>query len=91
MKYNLFISYDLIAPGQHYPKVTAAIEALGSWAKIHYSLYFVSTSLTSQQACERIWQSMDANDKLLVIDARNAHHVNLPGEVSEHIRHHWKN
>jgi len=57
MKYNLFISYDLIAPGQHYPKVTAAIEALGSWAKIHYSLYFVSTSLNSQQACERIWQS----------------------------------
>ncbi|WP_368647792.1 hypothetical protein [Castellaniella ginsengisoli] len=90
MANNLFISYDLMAPGQHYDRVTEAIKALGDWAKVHYSLFYVSTSYTSQQAAEHVWKSMDANDKLCVIDAANAHWFNLPNDVSQYMQNHWR-
>lgn len=68
--YNLFIAYDLISPGQHYPDVEEAIERLGQWHKFQYSLYYVNTSFSPQQAYALVWEAMDPNDKLAVIDAR---------------------
>lgn len=68
--YNLFIAYDLIPPGQHYPDVEEAIESLGKWHKFQYSLYYVNTALSPQQAYARVFAVMDINDKLAVIDAR---------------------
>ena len=41
---NLFISYDLKNPGQNYDRVITAIKGLGSWAKVQYSLWFVSST-----------------------------------------------
>ncbi|VCU70849.1 hypothetical protein PIGHUM_02928 [Pigmentiphaga humi] len=89
MANNLFISYDLMAPGQNYPKVTAAIESLGGWLKVHYSLYYVHTNLSAQQAAEHVWKSMDRNDKLVVIDAKDAYWFNLPDQVTTAIQQHW--
>lgn len=91
MANNLFISYDLMAPGQHYDRVIEAIKALGSWARVHYSLYYVNSSLTAAEACNRVWGAMDRNDRIIVIDTTNnaAAWQGLPDEVGQHIRDNW--
>lgn len=96
MENNLFVSYDLMAPGQHSSQVEAAIKQLGDWAKVHYSahysLYYVNSPYTSEQAAAHVWASMDANDKLIVIDATNntAHWFNLPDAVEHYIVDLWR-
>jgi len=89
MANNLFISYDLIAPGQHYPEVIAAIQALGAWAKVHYSLFYVKTTLSASEAATKVRTVMDSNDKLIVIDAKDAYWYNLPKEVEDQIKQQW--
>lgn len=88
---NLFISYDLKNPGQNYDRVIAAIMGLGSWAKVQYSLWFVSSTYTATQAAEIVRRVQDANDTLIVIDAtsNDAAWYGLTTEVSEHIRQNW--
>jgi hypothetical protein len=71
MANNLFISYDLIAPGQHYPAVQDAIKSLGQWGKIEFSMFYVNSALSPEDAAKRVWASMTANDKLIVIDSTN--------------------
>jgi len=44
---NLFVSYDLKDPGQNYDRVITAIKGLGSWAKVQYSLWYVSSKKLS--------------------------------------------
>jgi hypothetical protein len=70
--FNLFISYDLIDPGQNYDAVQRAIKRLGRWYKVQYSVFYVNTSLSAQQAYNFVTLAMDANDHLLVIEARGA-------------------
>lgn len=88
---NLFISYDLKDPGQNYDRVITAIKGLGSWAKVQYSLWFVSSTYTAKQAAEIVWRAQDSNDTLIVIDAANNDAVcyGISTEVSEHIQKHW--
>jgi hypothetical protein len=88
---NLIISYDLMKPGQNYEAVIAAIKGLGSWAKVHYSLWYVSSSHTADRAAKIVRRALDENDKLIVVDAtkNNAVWYNLPPEVSEHIQQNW--
>ena len=68
---NLFISYDLKNPGQNYDRVITAIKGLGSWAKVQYSLWFVSSTYTAKQAAEIVRRAQDSNDTLIVIDPTN--------------------
>lgn len=86
---NLFISYDLISPGQNYDAVTKAIKGLGSWAKVHLSLFYVSTAVDIETALKRVQAAADANDKIIVIHATNATWVNLSQEASDHMKNHW--
>lgn len=92
MANNLFISYDLYSPGQDYSKVIDAIKSLGSWAKVHKSLWYVNSNLNSMQAANHVWKIMDQNDSLIVIDASNndAYWYNVPPEVEKHIQQQWK-
>lgn len=69
MKYNLFIAYDLNSPGQNYDKVRDAIKSLGAWNQFQFSLFYVNTSFTPQQAFAKVMVFMDENDRLAVIDA----------------------
>ena len=69
---NLFISYDLINPGQNYDAVQRSIMELGRWYKMQYSLFYVSTRFSPQEAYHHVSASMDWNDRLLVIEARGA-------------------
>ena len=91
MARNLHISYDLYNPGQNYEKVIATIKTLGSWAKIHKSYWFVDSSLTAEQARDRLWAAMDANDSLYVVDATNneAAWQNISQEAANFIRDKW--
>ena len=93
MANNLFISYDLYQPGQDYDSVIEAIKALGNWAKVQKSLWYVKSNLSASQASEKVWKAMDQNDKLIVIDAtnNNASWYNLSEEVSEFIKNNWFN
>ncbi|HBG30695.1 MAG TPA: hypothetical protein DDW98_08720 [Gammaproteobacteria bacterium] len=89
--HNLFISYDLHQPGQNYAAVGDAIKALGSWAKVHQSYWYVDSTMTAERAANAIWAVMDKNDKLIVVDTKtnDAYWYNLPNEVSQQIQACW--
>lgn len=88
---NLIISYDLKNPGQNYNKVITAIQGLGSWAKVQYSLWYVKSSYGAQQAAEIVRLAQDANDNLIVIDATNnvASWYNIDPQVAEYMKQNW--
>ena len=86
---NLFISYDLDKPGQNYARVEAAISALGQVHKIQFSAYYVKTTLSAKDAEARVWSSMDSNDRLIVIESKDAWWHNLFPGAQEFIQQHW--
>ena len=69
MAFNLFIAYDLDAPGQNYDAVRTAIKSLGLWWQPQFSLFYVHTESSPQEAYAIIIAAMDGNDKLAVINA----------------------
>lgn len=91
MANNLIVSYDLHQPGQDYTPVIEAIKDLGSWAKIHRSVWYVSSDFSASEAVNKVWPTMDRNDSLFVVDAtnKNAAWQNLSNEVSDFIKSHW--
>lgn len=91
MANNLIVSYDLYNPGQDYSKVIEAIKDLGSWAKIHKSVWYVNSNYSASQAVDKVWAAMDTNDSLFVVEAssNNAAWQNLSAEVANHIRDQW--
>jgi hypothetical protein len=91
MANNLFISYDLITPGQNYDKVIEAIKSLGSWARVHKSFWYVNSEHSEKEAADHIWKVMDRNDKLIVVNASSnlAYWYNLDSVVSEFLQKQW--
>lgn len=91
MSNNLFISYDLNSPGQNYNVVANAIKALGDWAKVQKSFWYVKSNLTAEQAVSKIWTVMDRNDSLIAIDAtnRNAAWQGIDPSVAKHMKDNW--
>lgn len=69
MAYNLFIAYDLMRPGQDYEAIHNAIKSLGAWHQFQFSLFYVHTNHSPQEAYAVVLAAMDVNDKLAVIDA----------------------
>ena len=69
MAYNLFIAYDLTSPGQNYDAVRDRIKELGLHWQVQYSLFYVHTSSSPQDAYAHVWSAMDSNDRLAVINA----------------------
>lgn len=86
MEYNLFISYDLDAPGQNYDAVINRIASLGPWYKLQYSFFYVHTSFSIKMAHDHIRAVMDANDKLAVVDAKDAYVSLVPAADLEALR-----
>lgn len=87
---NLLIAYDLNAPGQNYEAVTAVIRSLGGWYKLQYSLFYVQTELTMEEAYDRIRVFMDADDKLMVAYALNMMFGNYAGTDIALIQEAWQ-
>lgn len=71
MAYNLFIAYDLNSPGQNYDAVRDAIKSLGQWYQFQFSLFYVHTEFTPDEAYAVVLATMDQNDKLCVINAES--------------------
>lgn len=71
MSYNLFIAYDLNAPGQNYDAVRDAIKSLGATWHAQYSLFYVHTDYRPNEAFAIVHAAMDADDKLAVINCSN--------------------
>jgi len=69
MAYNLFIAYDLTSPGQNYDAVRDNIRDLGPNWQLQFSLFYVHTACTPQQAYNHVLSGMDGNDRLAVIVA----------------------
>lgn len=87
--FNLLIAYDLIRPGQNYDAVRGRIKQLGRWYQLQYSLFYVHTSLTPQQAHAQVVSVMDANDKLAVVDSWGAVVTPLPRSDIDAINTAW--
>ena len=70
MAYNLFVAYDLRAPGiPNYDAVRDRIRELGDCYQFQYSLYYVHTRYSPNDAYAHVAQALDANDRLAVINA----------------------
>jgi hypothetical protein len=68
MAYNLFIAYDLMSPGQNYEAVIHRIKELGVHWQFQYSLFWVHTGYTPNEAYAHVAQAMDTNDRLIVVN-----------------------
>lgn len=91
MNRNYFISYDLFAPGQSYDAVIAAIKKFNGWAKVHKSFWYVHTPLSVDQVFQQVWNAMDKNDSLMVVDIANktAKWINIDPAAAKYIQDHW--
>ena len=89
MKNNFFVSYVLMKQGQNYEAIEDAIKSLGEWARVTQSFFYVSTSFSLKEAFDRVNKSIDKNDKLMIIDAKNAYWIHLPEKVSTYIKENW--
>lgn len=89
MSRNLFVAYDLINPGQNYEAVIAEIKKHGAWAKVEYSLFYLDPNETPVDVANAVRRVMDADDKLIVIEARDAAWNGLGEEVSKFLKSRW--
>lgn len=69
---NYFIIYDLMTPGQDYTRVHDAIKSVGSYYQFQYSAWFVKSALSKSDVYDIVRAAMDANDRLVVVDAYGA-------------------
>lgn len=91
MANNVFISYDLYQSKENYEQVRSVIEGLGSWSRIHLSLWFIKTDLSAKDVAAKVWEAMEGNDKLIVADASNntAYWYGLTEEASNFLAEEW--
>lgn len=91
MANNLHVSYTLYKPGQDYPAVIDKIKALGDWARIHPSYWYVNSRFSAQEAVNALLPAMDNNDSLYVVDATNniASWHNIAPDVAALIKDRW--
>jgi hypothetical protein len=68
---NLFVSYDLMDQ-KNYLKIEAGIKALGEATRVHYSLFYVKSKHSGKEAADLLAPAIDADDRLIVIEAANA-------------------
>jgi len=72
LRYNYFVAYDLMFPGQNYDAVIKRITSLGDYAHMQLSLFYLQTDLALADVHRLVREVMDANDKLAVIWANDA-------------------
>jgi hypothetical protein len=89
MAYNLFVSYDLMAPNKNYEAVIKAIKELGAWAHVHKSLWYVHTAHDRVAAFNHIKAAIDTDDKLMVITASNCIWNTLDPAVEQQVKSQW--
>lgn len=90
MANNLFITYDLIKT-KDYPAVHDAIKALGSWAKVTESNWYVNSIYSAEDAAKKVKTVMDNDDKLIVVDASHNkfYAYNIDSKVLKFMQDQW--
>lgn len=88
---NLTISYDLYKQGQDYHAIIDAIKALGNWARLHKSVWYVKSGLSASQTIERLQRVIDSNDSVYVVDSTNneAAWFNVAPKVADFLQQNW--
>jgi len=71
MTNNLHISYELHQPDKNQEALIAAIRALGTWARIHSSFWYINSGLTATQARDNLLSILGPQDSLYVVDVTN--------------------
>jgi hypothetical protein len=69
MTNNLFVTFDVHDTSREASLILSAIEELGQAVRIFSFLWYVRSNLSASEAAERVWDVMDPQDRLLVIDA----------------------
>jgi hypothetical protein len=89
MSGNLFVSYDLMNQ-KNYDAVINAIKTQGQATRVHYSLWYVKTNKSANDVAVAVWQTMDSDDRLIVIDANEAYWFNAEGDSESFMQSNWR-
>jgi hypothetical protein len=68
MTNNLFVSFDVQDAAREAPLILGAIEELGQAIRVFSNVWYVRTTLTAAEAARRVWDIMQPQDQLMVID-----------------------
>ena len=88
MSNNVFISFEFNRPDRTYDRVVRAIRSLSeSSVEIHFAHWYVSTTMSPKQVCDRLKSVLDGTDKLVVVDTTNnkAAWLNLTPDAVKHL------
>jgi hypothetical protein len=69
MSRNLFVSFYVHDSARQVSLILGAIEELGEAVRVYRYLWYVRSELTAAEAARRVWDLMDPEDSLIVIDA----------------------
>jgi ribulose 1,5-bisphosphate carboxylase large subunit-like protein len=89
MSNNVFISFEFNRPDRTYDRVVRAIRSISeSCAEIHFAHWYVSTTMSPEQVCERLKSVLDETDKLVVVDttSNKAAWLNLSADAVKRLR-----
>lgn len=89
---TILVSYDLIAPGQSYPKLRDHLKSYPGYAKPLESFWLIRTTLPAAQVRDAALKYVDENDKIFTIDVtgRECAWNNLLDGAGEWIHSTWK-
>jgi hypothetical protein len=69
MSYNLFVAFDARDPIRETPLILAAIEELGEAVRLFSTFWYVRSPFTAAEAARRLWDLMQTDDALIVVNA----------------------
>ena len=82
----LLISYDLNTPGRNYSSLYEEIKKAGTWWHHLDSTWIISTDLGPDEWQKRLYQHMDENDYLLIIEICDNYEGWLPPSAWEWLK-----
>lgn len=89
---NIFVAFELIRPDRGDDKIREAIESFGvSWARLNKNVFYLHGDLDAQTVGNKVWTSMNMDDKLVVIDStkNDARWYNIKPEISQFLISNW--
>ncbi len=80
------ITYDLKVPSRNYSGLYEAMKAIGKWWHYLDSTWIVVSEESSQGIWNRLYNHIDKNDYLLIIEVKGNPHGWLPKDAWDWIR-----
>ena len=69
---TVLVAYDLNRPGQNYPALYEALEAVPLWWHYLDSTWLLRTEESAIQVRDRLMRHIDGGDELLIVDVTGA-------------------